>query len=152
MKTDIVHFMKERGLYKIILLELKFKFLNLKNLGNYKRKIKTYLNGCALLKSFAIKKKTKRENIFPFQKRHVLNFKKKRDNFWKLLIKVDIWKNGKAVVKTKFDQNYSSAVSSILFLENNELLVGAMWEGIVYYGQIESGLDNGIFVEGQFFF
>ena len=55
-------------------------------------------------------------------------------------------------MKTKFDQNYSSAVSSILFLENNELLVGAMWEGIVYYGQIESGLDNGIFVEGQFFF
>lgn len=63
------------------------------------------------------------------------------------LYEVDIGKNGKAVVKTKFDQNYSSAVSSILFLENNELLVGAMWEGIVYYGQIESGLDNGIFVE-----
>ena len=98
-------------------------------------------------------KKERKGKIFPISKVTFLNFKKEKKKLIirKPVIKVDIEKSGKAVVKSKFDQNYSSAVSSILFLENNELLVGAMWEGIVYYGQIESGLDNGVFVEGKCF-
>ena len=61
-------------------------------------------------------------------------------------VKIDS-ETGQAKVLSKFEQNYSSTISSLLFLDNNELLVGAMWEGIVYYSNVENGLEGGVFVE-----
>jgi len=55
--------------------------------------------------------------------------------------------NDTAIVTNKWTQSYSSSVSSILFLDDVQLLVGAMWEGIVYYVDSSMGLDSGVQVE-----